>query len=182
MSLTRFYTATASGRLNNYNITYFLLLREKSSVLYLDSCTVEIVKLISRNLISEWNEVKYQTLIVFDFDNYPIQLKTNSAIGSGDAIDVVFYVSTETDVWNWTYVGNVWIKFTDPMTYRVLHCVEGLTTFNLVVPEEINKIWEFVKTTADLRIICNSIEVLKIEFDKVLNSTFQLELLKWRHI
>ena len=123
--------------------------------------------------------MKYQTLIEFDFDKYPIQLKTDSGIGSGEAIDVVFYVSTETNVGNWTNVGNVWIKFSDPMTYRVLHCVDGLTTFNVPVPKEINKIWEIVKTAADLRIICNSVEVVKIEFDKVLNITFQLEFLEF---
>ena len=111
--------------------------------------------------------MKYQTLIDFDIDKYPLQLKTDSAIGSGDAIDVIFYVSTETNVGDWTNVGNVWIKFTDPMTYRVLHCLTELTTFNVAVPEDVNKIWEIVKTTADLRIICNSVEVANIEFDQV---------------
>ena len=111
--------------------------------------------------------MKHHELIDFDFDKYPIQLKTNSAIGSGEAIDVVFYVSTETDVGDWTNVGNVWIKFSDPMTYRVYHCLTELTTFNVPVPVEINKIWEIVKTAADLRIICNSVEVAKIEFDQV---------------
>ena len=111
--------------------------------------------------------MKYHTLIDFDFDQYPIQLKTDSGIGSQEAIDICFYTSEETDVGNYGNVGDVWIKFSDPMRYRVFNCVNEFTTFNVAVPEEINKIWEIVKTTADLRIICNSVEVAKIEFDQV---------------
>ena len=110
--------------------------------------------------------MKHQTLIDFEIEKYPLQLKTNSAIGSGDDIDVIFYERTETDVTDWTNVGNVWIVFSDPMTYRVYHCTE-LTIFNVAAPQDINKIWEIVKTTTDLRIICNSVEVAKIEFDQV---------------
>ena len=111
--------------------------------------------------------MRHQTLIDFDIDKYPLQLKTDSAIGSGDDIDVIFYESSETDVTDWTNVGNVWIVFSDPMTYKVYHCMNILKTFNVAVPEEINKIWEIVKTASDLRIICNSIEVAKIKFDQV---------------
>ena len=105
-------------------------------------------------------------LIDFDFDKYPIELKTNSEIGSQEDIDVVFYVPTETNINDWTEVGNVWIVFSDPMTYRIYHCSE-LTAFNVDVPEETNKIWKIVKTSSEMRIICNGIELVKIQFEKV---------------
>ena len=111
--------------------------------------------------------MKHHTFIDFDFDKYPIQLKTDSEIGSGEAIDIVFYTSTETSVKNWENVGYIWIIFRDPMEYNVYPCTNGWDTFDVAIPEETNKIWEIVKTTSDLRIICNNVEVAKIEFDQV---------------
>ena len=66
--------------------------------------------------------MKHHTFIDFDFEKYPIQLKTDSEIGSGEAIDICFYTSEETSVQNWKNVGFVWIVFSDTMKYKVYPC------------------------------------------------------------
>ena len=111
--------------------------------------------------------MNHHQFVEFDFDKYPIQLKTDSEIGSGDSIDMCLYTSEETNVKNCKNVGFIWIKFSDPMKYKVYECVSEWKTFNVAVPEGNDKIWEIVKTTSELRIYCNSIEVVKIEFEQV---------------
>ena len=114
--------------------------------------------------------MRHHQFIDFDFDKYPIQLKTNSEIGSGETIDVCFYTSNETDINKWNVVGNVWIVFSDPMTYRVYHYTDELTTFgNISIPGARIKKWQIKKTAWKLQILCNDVKVIQIVFDKVRN-------------
>ena len=114
--------------------------------------------------------VKHQQFIDFDLDRYPIQLRTDSEIGSGEAIDICFYTSTETDIFKWGDVGNIWIVFSDPMTYRVYHYTDEFTTFgNVSIPGARIRKWQIKKTAWKLQILCNDVKVIQIVFDTVRN-------------
>ena len=115
---------------------------------------------MNRN-ISGWKEVKYHELIEHDLDTYPLEIKTDSEIGSGHVINICFYVSSETDVENWRNVGHIKIVFNNPMKHLISPCRNTLTTFDLAVPEETNKIWVITKTSTRLLITCNSVEVVR---------------------
>ena len=111
--------------------------------------------------------MKYHELIKHDLERFPLEIKTDSEIGSGDTINICFYVSSETDLNNWSNVGHIRIEFDDPMKHKITPCRETFTTFDLAVPGETNKIWVIYKTSTRLLITCNSVEVVNIEFSKV---------------
>ena len=104
-------------------------------------------------------------MIDFDLDKYPIQLKTDSEIGSGDIINICFYISSETHVSNWRTVGHIVIEFSNPMRHRVYYCSDERIDFS--VPEGQNKVWKITKTSRRLRISCDSVVVIDVEFDQV---------------
>ena len=110
--------------------------------------------------------MKYHKMIEYDLEKFPLEIKTDSEIGSGDVINVCFYVSSETNVENWETVGHIQILFADPMKHRISSC-RTYTTFDVAVPVEKIKIWVLTKTSARLLVTCNSVEVVNIEFSKV---------------
>lgn len=103
--------------------------------------------------------------IVYDLEADPLQIKTDSAAGSGDILALTFYSMGMNDINSWHSLGHLAILFDDPLKYRVWSC-SGHWDFKTLAssPNEQNKIWTLIKTSGDLIIECNGKKVLDLAF------------------
>ena len=97
--------------------------------------------------------------IDFDLENYPLQIKTDSEVGSDDEIRVMFYDSQE------DLIGGIFLYFTSPAQYYISHCSSSHVDIpNL--PSETEKVWTITFTrTSDvvtLMVHCNEVEVFNV--------------------
>jgi hypothetical protein len=96
--------------------------------------------------------------IDFDLEKYPLEIKTDSALGSSDEMDVDFYDS------NNDLVGSVWIMFDSPPEFHIDGCT-SYTTFPFSLPSATNKVWKITLTRISgirLTIHCNDVEMVNI--------------------
>jgi hypothetical protein len=94
--------------------------------------------------------------IDFDLKTTSLEIKTDSTIGSGDHVYVVFHTSQG------SWAGLVDIRFTSPPQYYLGWCTSW-TNFPVNLPTATHKIWRITKTrTSGIRLVihCNDVEVL----------------------
>jgi len=93
-----------------------------------------------------------------DLETTPLQIKTDSAVGSEEEISVRSYTADN------EYSGAIWLKFTDPPEYFIKRCFEISASFSVDLPAEQTKIWTITKTAITVKISCNEVEVLTYIF------------------
>ena len=94
-----------------------------------------------------------------DLETTPLQIKTDSAVGSEEQVGVAFSKADD-DV----YSGGISLKFTDPPEYFIKRCFEISASFSVDLPAEQTKIWTITKTAITVKISCNEVEVLTYIF------------------
>ena len=97
------------------------------------------------------NDVKLN----YDLENSPLQIKTNSEVGSNEEVRIRFLNDGE------TLVGGISIFMTSPPQCSIWYCSNGLT-FSTELPSGTDKIWTISLTrTTSVRIViyCNDVEV-----------------------
>ena len=107
-----------------------------------------------------WTAVKSNVPINYDIEKSPLQIKTNSQVGSDEKIyDVSFYNAAGNDA------GGVFLNFSSPPQYWLYGCSLYYTNFPTALPSETdNKVWTLTKTTGIHRVVihCNDKEVLNV--------------------
>ena len=97
--------------------------------------------------------------IDLDLENYPLQIKTDSEVGSDEEIRVMFHDSQE------DLIGGIFLYFTSPPQYFISYCSSTHVDIpNL--PSETEKVWTITFTrTSDvvtLVVHCNEVEVVNV--------------------
>eukprot|EP00116_Pleurobrachia_bachei_P001031 sb/3461293/ len=115
-------------------------------------------------VLSEWKAVERNVTIPWNLETTPLQIKTDSTLGSDDRIRVNVYDKDSSVI----AFAAVIVKFTSPMWYNIFWC----NTANLPIqpPVEVEKIWKIAKTETALIITCNNVEVLNYLFAESSNS------------
>ena len=109
--------------------------------------------------VSVWQPVERGTCnIPFDLESTPLQIKTDSAAGSGAQMVVRLYDEQK------SHTSSLVIQFISPMKYRVNHCVTSYTVLPTQPPDDVDKIWTFTKTSTAFIISCNGVELLNYVF------------------
>ena len=115
-------------------------------------------------------------LIDFDLENTPLEIKTNSTIGSNEKIDVELYTAQE------KLVGYLIIGFGQPASqYHIYRCIPLGANFSRTLPSVTDKIWRItLARTLTPRIVihCNEVEVLNFTLS---NSTCEKTKLHWSY-
>jgi hypothetical protein len=105
-------------------------------------------------------------MIEYDLEANPLQIKTDSAIGDGDWVDVAFYTAAETSLRS--YFAFVMIHFSSPMEYRIGNDQScggaGYTEFPTAPPTEQDKVWTITLSSTSIKIDCNDVEVIDFVF------------------
>ena len=94
--------------------------------------------------------------IDFNLEEYSLNIKTDSALGSVDYVGVDFYTSQG------DWVGILYLSFSSTPTYRIWNCNDW-TNFPTNLPSDNDKVWRVTLTrTSGIRLVvhCNEVEVL----------------------
>ena len=98
--------------------------------------------------------------IDYDLEQHPLQIKTDTEIGS-HAMMVVELLEADD-----SYISNFRVKFSDPPTYYLSYYTFPYTFFPISLPTEQDKTWTISKTPTRLEIWCNGVEVLEYVFSE----------------
>ena len=106
--------------------------------------------------ISEWTAVQRGVKIPWHLEQVPLQIKTDSVVGSNDWIWMVMYNKDNSSI------GGTGVKFSTPnMYYQINQCTSSNTDLPVQPPEkEEEKVWTFIKTETAIIITCNNVEML----------------------
>ena len=95
--------------------------------------------------------------IYYDLENSPLQIKTDSVVGSNEEVDVKFYGNSG-------ITGGVALYFSSPPQYKLLKCSTSKTNFSAELPDEVDKVWtiSLTKVSDKIRVTlhCNNKEIL----------------------
>ena len=106
-----------------------------------------------------WTTVQRGFLLNYDLENSPLQIRTNSEIGSDEEVRVYFYDAQSDEP-----AGGVFLLFTSPPQYVLRWCSASNTDFPSTLPSETDKVWKITRSsgTPSVVIHCNNKEVLKV--------------------
>ena len=94
--------------------------------------------------------------IEWDLESTPLEIRTNSVLGSGDQVWVFFYSAEG-------LAGGVHLHFTSTLNYWLSYCTTSYTNLPVTPPSANEKVWRITITrTAGVRVVihCNEVEVL----------------------
>lgn len=113
-------------------------------------------------LFPDWTAVgERHRFIPFDLESDPLQVSTDSKIGSGERIWVQFSRSD-----NFGFVG-ITVDFAESPRYSLGSCKNSEIPLNKLSKED-NRIWTIEKVDKRLRLSCNGIEIF--DFDTNLST------------
>ena len=96
---------------------------------------------------------------VYDLENSPIQIRTNSLDRSFETVSLSFLTSEGQSV------GQFSVLFTSSPQYMLLYCTSSYSNFPVTLPSNIDKIWTVtLSKTSGIRVMvhCNDVEVLNL--------------------
>ena len=99
-------------------------------------------------------------MIPWELESTPLQIKTDSALGSGHSISFAMYPTEAQGVY---YIGFILVKFSNPSRYYKHKC-KVWTDLPVQPPSELEKVWTFTKTEDSFIIHCNNVKVLNLKF------------------
>ena len=107
-----------------------------------------------------WIAVQLDVKIDYDLENSPLQIRTDSVIGSNEKVEVYFYDAQG------SRVGGVSLKFSSSVRYWLSSCSRSWTDLLTTLPLETDKVWTITLTrssdTPSVVIHCNNNEVLNV--------------------
>ena len=95
--------------------------------------------------------------INYDLETTPLYIKTDSAEGSNDKLELNLYRSGE-------YAGAIFIYFSSPLKYILFYCTSW-NNFHTTLPSTTDKVWKITVTKhSGIRLVihCNDVEVLNV--------------------
>ena len=95
--------------------------------------------------------------IDYDLEEHPIQIKTNSTVGSDEVVALYLYTAED------TFISNIRLVFSATLQYRINQCT-GYSNFSVDVPAEQDKIWTITKTDTAIKIECNDVEMVNLVY------------------
>ena len=113
-------------------------------------------------------------MIDHDLEIVPLQIQTNSALGSKDVLWVVLYDSAEEKL------GFVSIKWTNQPKYRMGYCMDDYINIPVPLPSDEPKVWKITKTgKLSVTVHCNGQKILDITISLSICDAGQGWITKW---
>ena len=123
--------------------------------------TIELTvtyKQVNYLIITGWIAVQRNVMIDYDINTTPLEIRSDSELGSREEVDVQFYTSQEEEA------GGVMFQLTSPPQYRMFYCRDYWTNFPSDLPTARGKVWRTTVIRSSgiigLQILCNGEEVL----------------------
>jgi len=112
-------------------------------------------------ITSDWTDVTRDGKIDYDLEAHPLQIKTDSAVGSNEEVYVYFYTADGSYI-----IGYIRLMFYNSPKYFIYYCTSSATPFSVTLPVEQDKVWTITKTASALKVECNGVEVLNYLFSE----------------
>ena len=103
-------------------------------------------------MITGWIVVDHYSDIDFDLENTPLEIKSDSAVGSEDQIYVAFQTAQD------GIAGGINIILASPPQYNLEYCSESMsyTDLTTAIPSETNKVclmepWRVIQSHCNLK-------------------------------
>ena len=117
-----------------------------------------IYKQVDCLTVTGWIAVQRNVYIDYDINTTPLEIRSDSELGSGDQVSVGFY-SSPGDI-----AGRVGLKLASPPRYLIYFCSYSWTSFPTDLPTARVKVWRITVIRSSgiigLQILCNGEEVL----------------------
>ena len=98
------------------------------------------------------------SVIDFDLEETPLEIRTTSSPGSGDQVRVTFLTEDGDPS------GNLRIKFDDPPSYFIRNCMDKKKEFDLPSSDDGEHIWRITKSDGRIIVHCDGEEVINVSF------------------
>ena len=108
-------------------------------------------------IITGWIAVQRDVMIDFNLEQYSLNIKTDSTLGSDDEVVVELFTSQG------DWAGALLLHFTSTPQYEIWPCKSGFTNFPTNLSPGKDKVWRVTLTrTSGIRLVvhCNEEEVL----------------------
>ena len=99
--------------------------------------------------------------IAYDIETYPLQIMTDSVVGSEHLLRVGFYTADGSSA------AALQVKFTTPPSYFIGRCTDWVTFTN--IPEEQVRTWTITETETSVILACNGVEIVNYLFSESTN-------------
>ena len=106
---------------------------------------------------SDWTAVTKSQNIDFDLETTPLQIETDSMVGSGDLLWVRF------NPLNSDSGPGMKIWFHDSPSYYIGYCSSENTVFTIPSTEN-HRIWTFRKSSTTVQLLCDTKQIFKLNF------------------
>ena len=97
--------------------------------------------------------------IDYDLEDSPLQIRTDSVLGSKKEVLVTFYSTGS------SRVGGVYLYFSSPPQYQLIYCTSGIN-FPTDLPSDTDKVWTIIlsRVSDEIRVVihCNDKEVVNV--------------------
>nr|AFK75454.1 putative secretory peptide-44 [Pleurobrachia bachei] len=121
-------------------------------------------------VVSSWTAVGTRDArITWDLEGTPLQIKTNSSLGSNDVIKVGIFATDNIYLTYWA------VNFSSPMQYSIQYCTGDWIDLPVQPPVAVDKVWTFKKTDTALIVTCNDVEVLNYVYADAANGACETE-------
>ena len=107
--------------------------------------------------LTDWAAVERNKKIEFNLESTPLQIYTDSEIGSGEKLWVQFSDSTG-DVF-----GGISVDFTSQPTYSLGYCDSQVQISPTKLGPNINRVWTIVKWGTNVKLYCGGVQIFDIE-------------------
>ena len=105
-----------------------------------------------------WKAVELGVKIPHNLQTTPLRIKTNSAAGSEEKMEVTLYTAGRDDS---KPAGWVFFKFSSPPQYSLGWCMDSIVDLPSELPRDINKEWVITKFPGPrITVQCNEVTVL----------------------
>ena len=101
--------------------------------------------------------------IDYDIETYPLQIMTDSVVGSEDLLRVGF------DTADGSSASGLKVKLTTPPSYVIGYCTTWVTFTN--IPEERVRTWTITETETSVILACNGVEIVNYLFSESTKDT-----------
>ncbi|KAL5272008.1 hypothetical protein ACHWQZ_G000266 [Mnemiopsis leidyi] len=110
--------------------------------------------------ITDWETVERGVRVNFNLENIPLEIKTDSLVGSGDVVGLYFFKDQNTPS------GAIVLDFRSPPLFNLNGCTSRRRQFQAALPSESFKVWKITLSRdsgiRDVMIHCNDVEVVKL--------------------
>ena len=118
-------------------------------------------KALKQQFYSDWKAVGARNnRILFDLESTPLQIQTNSTIGSDEIVRVKF---NRRDLAG----PAIQIKFQDPLIYTIGRCEGSVKNIPFSPPSvDTHRVWTFSKQNNRVRLLCNGVQIYDFNFSE----------------